>query len=729
LNRRIELFLVTGLLLLAAALRIWDLTRLPPGFSNDELASIRITETVRQGEVAVYYQIAGTHGRAGMYGIGNMLVTEWIGGGLFGYRLFPLWGSLLALALLYRLARRLFGPAVALIALGIMSTNLRAVLLARSATSESWVPAYTLVVLLLVVMAFNLRREVRFHTPVTPYFALLAVVLGASGYLHYTGLMLAPICLLFFLHLLITHQPLSRRVWSAGVFVIVLASVIATPYLASTIRHPALSEPDMVWSERPRSVVDGIKGALNAVGGVIWRGDASITHNLPHSALVGPVMAILLIVGVIVALRRWREPGYALILLVLAGGLLTDAWVGVSTTFSANLVLLPAIYILPGIGALAIWEALRDRSVQNATRLVAVGVLVLLAVDVIALRDRVFNDWPHRAEIQAGYHARLGYLAAYLDRTPDDLPVSFCAARLNEPLAVGLTPRQVLRLMMHRETLDIRHSDCRGGIVLINGGAPMRFAFGNVDDRAQMPPELSDWLTDAQPIPVAGLPPGSVLRVDVEQRVRDSGGYWAAFSTAYYMPSEDDELEPVELPAQLEQNLTFAGYDPRVLEGTRQAGGDPVVLITYWRVDGPLPRGLGIFAHLLAYTETEPRALLLEPWAEANTIDIFPSELRNRDIFAQVSYLWLSENMPPATYALTVGAYVDTVTVLDNHLDVLDPALNFQPHGDRLLLGDIIVEAPPPPADETPPDLAPGASAFFERLRELSDAWFNAAGP
>jgi hypothetical protein len=341
----------------------------------------------------------------------------------------------------------------------------------------------------------------------------------------------------------------------------------------------------------------------------------------------------------------------------------------------------------------------------------------------------VFNDWPHRAQVQAGYHARLGYLAAYLDRTPDDLPVSFCAARLNEPLAMGLTPRQILRLMMHREDLDIRHSDCRGAIVLINGGAPMRFAFGNVDDRAQMPPELSDWLTDAQPIPVAGLPAGSVLRVDVEQRVRDSGGYWATFSNTYYMPGEDGKLEPVELPAQFEQNLTFAGYDPRVLEGVRQAGGDPVVLITYWRVDGPLPRDLGVFAHLLAYTQTEPRALLLEPWAEANAIDIFPSELKNRDIFAQVSYLWLSENMPPDTYALTVGAYVDTVSVLENHLDVLDPALNFQPHGDRLLLGNIIVEAPAPPAEEAPPDLAPGASAFFQRLRNLSDVWFRAAGP
>ncbi|RPI95118.1 MAG: hypothetical protein EHM39_11915, partial [Chloroflexi bacterium] len=65
-NRRLEALLVLGLLLLAAALHVWDLTRLPPGFNAHELASIRITETVRQGDVSVYYQIDGAPGRAGL---------------------------------------------------------------------------------------------------------------------------------------------------------------------------------------------------------------------------------------------------------------------------------------------------------------------------------------------------------------------------------------------------------------------------------------------------------------------------------------------------------------------------------------------------------------------------------------------------------------------------------------------------------------------------------------
>ena len=45
-----------------------------------------------------------------------------------------------------------------------------------------------------------------------------------------------------------------------------------------------------------------------------------------------------------------------------------------------------------------------------------------------------------------------------------------------------------------------------------------------------MPPELRDWLDGGVPIPVDGLPDGSVLRLDVEQRVRDLGGYMGSFS-------------------------------------------------------------------------------------------------------------------------------------------------------------------------------------------------------
>lgn len=691
-KRRTELILITLFLLLGAGLRAWDLTRLPLGFNNEELAHIRLTEAVRQGDISVYYQVGDGHGRAGMYAILNAPVRERLGDGLLGYRMLSFWGSLLTLALLAVWVRRLFGPFAALMALGLMSVNLRAILLARTATSEALVPLYTLLILWELVVAFNLRPQIRFRAPVTTPFVLLAVLFGLSGYLHYTALVLGPLGAGFFVHLLITRQPLSRRVWNAAIFVVVLATVVAMPYLISTLRDTAISEPDILWVERPRSVADVFDGFLQTIGGVIWQGDPRVTANLPELPLFGPVISVLLIMGLVEALRHWREPRYGLLLLTLAAGLLTDVWVGREPTFSAQLVALPALYCLPGIGTLVLWRALRGRGVSNAWQPVALLLVIMLAANGLLVRHRLFETWRSRPQVAAAYHSDVGRVAAYLDRSPEGLPVSLCAAGLREPNEIGLSTRQMLGLMRHREALNVRHSDCRSGLVFIDAGAPMRFIFVNPADRALMPPELADWLKTATVMPVDELPNGALLRLDVEERIRDSGGYWGALAPTYFNADDVMNVRPARLPVTLEQNLTFAGYDPAVLR-ERTTGGDPLVLVTYWRTDGVLPANLGVFAHVLGYWEdeqTDERVTIPEPWAEANALDVVPAELRSRDFFVQVSYIWLSDSMKPGEYALMVGAYDGSVY---NHLGVLDRETGKR-WGDRLFLGDLHLLAP-----------------------------------
>ncbi|MCD4685940.1 MAG: glycosyltransferase family 39 protein [Anaerolineae bacterium] len=703
-NRRIELGLITGILLLAAVLRLADLTHLPPGFSDDELAYINITAMVREGDVAVFYQVGDGEGRAGLYGILNGVLTGMVGDGLLGYRMLPFLGGMLTLALGYALARRMFDPTVALIALGSMAINLRLIMLARTSAAEALVPAAVLLVALALVTAFHLRREIQFHTPGTVAFALLGLLLGTTGYLHYSTLLLGPLVGVFFAHLIFTRQPLSRRVWNTGIFVIVLATIVALPFLMSLLRDTTLSEPHIVWRLRPQNVRDLVDGALHAISGVLWEGDPRVTHSVDAAPLLGPVLTLLMLAGVFEALKNWRDPRYALLLLLLLAGLLTDTWIGVDATFSANLVALTALPLLIGVGVSVILRTLRMRGLRSAWQPVAVGLVLILGVNVVVLRDRLFNDWAHDDAVYTAYHAHLGHLARYLDDTPDGLPVSLCATRMFEPGPAGLSPRATLGAMMHREGLAIRHSDCRGGLVLINAGAPMRVIFAGIAHRDAMPPELHEWLVDGVPLAIDGLPEGSVLRVDVAQRVRDSGGVWSVLAPVSFMPDANGPGSPAEIPVSFEDQLTFAGYDPRVLDVDYVAGGAPIVLVTYWRVDGDLPPDLGIFTHLQPYPDVAPdgaandapRIPLLEPWTEANTIDVVPAELQPRDFFVQVSQLPLAANTTPAEYALTVGAYDGTVTILDQHLAVLDTALDYAPHGDRLLIANLTISAPPP---------------------------------
>jgi hypothetical protein len=606
--------------------------------------------------------------------------------------MFSVWGGMIALALLYTLARRLFDPYVALVALGIMTVNLRAILLARSVTSESWVPLYTLLTLLVLVIALNLRHEIRFRTPQTLPFTLLAILFGGSGYLHYSILILGPIGALFFIHLLITHQPISRRMWSVGIYVLVLATVVAVPYLISSVREWETSELHPLWTQRPQSLSDVVNGAFSALGAMIWEGDPRATHNLPSSPLVGPAVSILLIIGVIAAIRRWRQPRYALILIVLGAGLFSDTWIGTGPNFTANLVALPAVYILAGIGVRSIWRWLHARHPLEASwQPVLAAVLVIFAVNIASLPGRLFDDWRNRESVKQAYHANLGYLAAYLDRTPDDLPVSMCSLPLRGTTSVGLSSRQILQLMMHRENLDIRHSDCRSGLVFINAGAPMRFVFADLAYRDQMRPELLEWLEDSTPIHVDRVPDGAVLRVDVEERIENAGGVWQSLP-AYFMPEQDNPIDPAQLPVTFENNLTLAGYDIR---GGRVPGDDsnPAVIITYWRVDGELPPTLGFFAQMLDYWEDPDngdQVPVTGAMAETYTIDVIPSNLHNRDIVVQVLYVGLSKYLEPKDYAVVVGAYNGAI---EQHIGVLDRETGTL-RGDWLWLGTIELQEP-----------------------------------
>lgn len=732
-NRRLELTLITGIILLATLLRTWDVTRLPPGFNNDELAYIRMTELVREGEVAVHYQMGDGLARAGMYAVGNALLTTFTGDGLAGYRLGPLFGSLVGLALLYALARRLYGVEVALIAAATLAVNTRAVLLARTATAESLVPAYTLLTLFLLVIAFHVRPEMRFRAPGTLAFGLLAALFGLSGYLHYSLLVMGPLGALFLAHMLFTQQPLSRRIWSTGIFVIVMASVIALPYLISTLREPELSEPYILSAARPASVSDALEGLGNALGGLLWRGDDQITLNVPDMPMLGPAMAVLLVLGVVQAVRRWREPRYVLPLLALAAGVLTDAWVNVDTTFSANLVAMPAAFLLGGIGAMSLWHGLHSRRVGRAGQAVAVLVIAIVAANLYVTASRLFDGWSQRTDVGYAYHASIGHVAAYLDRTPDEPPVSVCGVHLRDRSLVGASSHDMLGYMMHRDDMDLRTSDCRSGLVFINGGQAMRFVFLNLPDFAayyartdDVPPalapwlhgdaslpiaavyeaasmrsELADWLKDGEVIDVPDLPEGTVLRVDVSERIANAQTPWSERPTLF-MPVSDAPVARAAVPVAFEHNLTFKGYEVgggRVPDDPR----NPVVVVTYWRVDGPLPDNLRLWGQLLKYHDQAggrvPTDIPVTPVADL--MDVTVSELHNEDIFVQVLYIPLPR-LEAGEYPLTIGAHREA---LDDRLQVLDREANGQTRGTMLWLGDITLQEPldtgqPPPSGE-----------------------------
>ncbi|RMG80944.1 MAG: hypothetical protein D6712_17215, partial [Chloroflexi bacterium] len=129
----------------------------------------------------------------------------------------------------------------------------------------------------------------------------------------------------------------------------------------------------------------------------------------------------------------------------------------------------------------------------------------------------------------------------------------------------------------------------------------------------------------------------------------------------------------------------FLGYETENSAPQTYQQGDIVAVITYWRVDGPLPSDLQLFTHLLS----DPISIA----AQHDTISISPRFTRERDVFVQVSYLPLPESLPDGEYRISIGA------ARSNSGERLKVLEGDNLRGDRLFLYTITVQSNEPPND------------------------------
>lgn len=632
-----------GLLLVGVFLRVWDLSTLPPGFSQQEIISVDITQQIQEGAGQVFFRTGEDEGQESFYHILNAGMTRLVGDGLIGYRILSVWSGLLTLAFLYRAARWLFGPGIALVAVAILVTDIEAVMLSRSATRLSLTPLFVTATLTLITWTFRLHQPIRPTRPITLRYAALGYLAGIALYVHYTGLFLGAILIIFILYLWQTKQPVSRQIWSSCLFALTLMSIVTLPYMISFLRNTSVSGIYTLWKDRPENVIDFLESFVSTLGALFINGDSSPTQNVPSLPLLWPFWSILVLIGVVTAVRRWREPHFGLILIMLLIGLLPDIWLKSEPDFSAMIILLPVLCILAGIGAYTAAVYVRYQQAYGGMKLVG----FVLIIGFIFTVWRVYQDylvaWPERQDVRAAYHADLAEMMIYLDGTSDPLPTLVCTSSLRESSTGGWSDPQIAEAMLHREDMNLRYADCRTAFVLINGGKPMQILLANphelVGDAAQQ------WLNFAEILPID--PFGSVLRLDAEEELAQFGGRLQLEPPLYY-PMLDGEPEAVSFPVRFGRNITLLGYLAPGISTYRRS--DVVQITTYWRVDGKIPERLGFFTRL----NTDPNT---SPYTEVNVIDVLSDHLRVRDVVIQASLFTVPETLPAGEYRVTLGAY------------------------------------------------------------------------
>lgn len=665
---------VTAILVIAAILRLVNLTRLPAGFNPDELTDLRVSETVRLGNVASFYNVGNpAGGREGLYPIFQGVITLLIGDGFLFYRILSVWCGLLSVALTFVLGRRLLGRYGGMGAAMAMTVTLWPLLLSRTASRETLLLPLALAALFTLTHAFHLRRTITSERPITVSFTVLGVLIAALIYTHWTSLMFLPLLVVFLVYLILTRQRISRRVVGSSAYALLVTIILGIPYLTFTLRSAALSGFHVYWANRPPNLGALLQTTLQTLASLFVRGDPLVYHNVPGLPLLNIGAAILFLIGLIVALTRWRTPGMALIVLTLVIGLIPGAWARTAPDFTNIVLALPAVMLLIALGLLTVvrqlWKV-TDPYDHKPTRRLSI---VLVMISLFLVSRNLFLVWPNVNGFDEAYHAQLGYLAAYLDRTYDGLTTSICTYNLKATSGNQFSDPVLLPLMLHRIDVKVRFSDCVNGLVLTNGGELQRLAFINTAINT-LPPVFREWLNSAQPVTVKGLPPGSVVQLDVHQELADAFGKLTLQYVAW--APETGVTSRATLPIRMGGYLTFQGYT--ILSGKTYKPGDQVTLVTYWRADGPQVPDLRVFMHILRNPNSEPVR-------QNDLLSVDPTSLQDRDVFVQVITVPLPTDFPPGEYYMSIGAYSNTT---ETRIPVYEAN---QERGDRLFLDTITV--------------------------------------
>lgn len=670
---RAEVTLFILLMLCAAGLRTVGLVGAPPGFSDDELAALRITDQVRAGEITVFYNVGDVEGgREGLYYPLLSVFTGLIGDGLFGYRVLGVLLNLGALAFTYGFARRLFGPTVALVALAALAVAFWPVFTARAVAREAALPFVVTGAAYFFLRGFTARpADPADQTPLI-WLVTGSVLMGLGLYVHWTAAFFLAGFLLFGVYLNLRYRRVARRQLSNVGFALLVTFIVAVPFSVSLLRTPGVSPLSYFLSHLFEALPESL---LNTVAGLFWQGDADPAHNLPGQPVFGPAAGALFVIGVAVAVRRYRRPAYGAVLLALLTALLPDALSMGGPDFRRLVIAMPALYVTAGIGAdAALRYVLRRRA--GAFRFALVGAAALFALGMALTAHNLNTAWALREDVFVRYHAHLGRLAARLEATAARIPTSICTPSVRSAFPGALSDRDILGYMIHRANLPIRYADCRRSLVLAQGGARQQIAFTYPDGPASLPEPLAFWMQDAQEVNVRGLPSGSVVEIEVQAALGDLMGRFITTAPAGYPPDAPGGPGPATLPVSLTGYLTFEGYQ---VGGDTYRPGDVVEVTTYWRVDGPTPSALSMFTHVLA----DPSG---SPVAQVDLLGPVVETLEPSDIFAQVHYIPLPDPLVTGNYDLSVGMYKPD----GERLAVLD---NGAPRGDRLFLQQIHIVA------------------------------------
>jgi len=662
-----QLALVVATLLLAAALRSYRLAALPPGVEHDEVAEWQIARGILAGRHAIFFREA--YGQEPVYLYLQAASVALLGDSVFALRFTSFAVAILTMAACYRLMRRLFGPVAALVSLALVAVTLWPLFFARVAIRGMTLP---LVMCLGADALFSslqsptsdLRLLASNLQPPTSNFRFIIAGFwfGLAGYTYLAARAIPILLLAFTAYLALFSRKHMQAKWRGWVVMLALAALIAAPLAAYLLRNPDIqfrvdevSGPlKQLEQGDPSGVLAGVRDTALMFS---VRGDQTVRDNWPYRPVFPePLGAALFYLGLAVALRRWRKPEYAFMLLWLVALLLPAMVTAAPPNFVRTLGALPPIFAFPGIAAatlshwvqtlspsaafaperragtsvrplspaLAFLQGFALRHAKRSFCLLPSAFLILIVLNLLLTARDYFVRWPVHPETQFVWQTDLASLANYLDSARDTPPDVAIAGLSNETM-----DDSSLRLLLKRRDLAVRWFDSRTTLVIPSRGGRI-FIPRIVPLEPVLHAQLASWGAQEQDDPSGRFTWFNLSGVRMTDLLTNTAllNNRAILSTPLY--------NGMFL-------LRYESSDPQV-----KPGGE-LTTLTYWQVTIlPLPP-LKAFVHL-----TDINGKLI---AQSDGLNAPPQFWHTGDAVVQLHRFQVPPDTAPGVYNWQVGIY------------------------------------------------------------------------
>jgi hypothetical protein len=404
---RRESVLLVLILGVAAILRLLALDRFPPGLYFDEAANaVDALNTLRTGNWPAFYDTQGGKEALWMWLLAAVFSVG--GVGVLQIHLLAATLGLLTVGAVWWTARELFSadddPAAS--GLALLSAAVLATLFVHVHFSRDGYRLLTQPLVGTLTMGAlwgGLRGRSRW------WFVIGGALLGLTMYTYSAARFYAVLLVVFFLlewllaqlrSTSLLHRYLGSLIVMALTAMIVFAPMglhlMAVPELI-THRAEEVSVFNSTWNQG-RPWVALFDSAWRNFAGLVWRGALSHRWNIPGRPLLDALTIPLFLLGVVVAVCRWRRPVYLFLLLWLVVLYLPAvfSYDRVPPTFHRSQGATPAVAMFVAVGAWTAWRWVVHR-VWREPRAgdVTVPLLAILLVSgTLTARDYFFRWGP-----------------------------------------------------------------------------------------------------------------------------------------------------------------------------------------------------------------------------------------------------------------------------------------------------------------------------------------------